>query len=186
MIDRIVKESVFPAILTSAYVMAAHLLAMILGTFSRMIFPFSETTPARRRLLHNWRPLPGRMHQGEHPHYVLLYLIDQAVAFMHHDFTGARNAPGAPILWMIGKPGSGLAEQIVHLDGGMRAVDSDVIEDLGAVGFCLGRPADAHDSVTFLAAVARRAANVASTSSFERPRPARIDARPASTLRRKY
>lgn len=126
------------------------------------------------------------MHQGEHPNRILLDLVDQTIAFVHDRFTGAGNAAGAPILRMIGEPGRSLAEQIVHLDGGTRTVGGDGAENLGAVVFCLGRSADFHDSVAFLAAAARRAANVASTSSFERPRPARIETRPASTLRLKY
>lgn len=134
-----------------------------------------ESAPAGRRSRCYGRLLPGGMHQGEHPDRVLLDLVDQAVELL---CTTASRVPGMrpvrPILRMISEPGSGLAEQIVHLDGGTRAVGGDVIEDLGAVVFRLGRPADFHDSVTFLAAAVRRAANVASTSSFERPRPARI------------
>lgn len=126
------------------------------------------------------------MHQGQHPNCVLLDLVNKAIIFVRDYLARTRNPADTPILRMMGEPGGCLAEQFVHLDGGTRAVGSDVIEYLGAVVFRLGRPENFHDSVALLTTAVRRAANVASTFSFERPRPARIEARPASTLRWKY
>lgn len=136
-----------------------------------------------RRLFGSGWPLPCGMHQGEHPNGFLLDLVHQAIALVQDNFPGAGNSAGAAELGMIGQPDSCLAENLVHLDGGTRTVGRDVIEDLRTIIFCLGRPANFQDCAA--CAAARRAANVASTSSFERPRPARIEARPASTLRRK-
>ena len=39
-----------------------------------------------------------------------LISLDQAIAFVHDHFTGARNATGTPILRMSGEPGSSFAE----------------------------------------------------------------------------
>src|SRR4030065_2943977 len=83
---------------------------------------------------------------------------------------------------MIGQPGSRIAEKLIHPGGGSRVVGRDVVPHVGAILLRLWRPNDPH---AWLITLARRAANSASISSFGRPRPARIDARPASTLWRR-
>ena len=71
----------------------------------------------------------------------------------------------------------------IRANGGMRIVARDVVPDVGAILDGLGRPDDDHAG--FVAILPRRTAKEASTSSFDWPRPARIETRPASTLRRR-
>jgi GTP pyrophosphokinase len=68
-------------------------------------------------------------------------------------------------------------------NGRAGVVDRDVVKNVSAVLFRLWSPDDYHawSDVIWL----RLPANAASTSSFDRLRPTRIEARPASTLRRR-
>lgn len=125
------------------------------------------------------RPLPCGVNQGQHPHGVAFNFIDEPVAFMWHQLAGAGNLAGVAEFGMVGQPGCGGAEQSIHARRCARAVRCDVAPNLVAVLLRFRCPDDFH---AFPPAPARRAANLASTSSLLRPTPARIDALPASTL----
>ena len=80
---------------------------------------------------------------------------------------------------MRGQPDGRIAEKLIHANGRAGVVGRDVVPNVGAALFRFWRPDDYH--VWPAAAWLRLAANAASTSSFDRPTPARIEARPAST-----
>src|SRR5260221_298087 len=83
---------------------------------------------------------------------------------------------------VLDQAGGRVAENLIHPGRRARIVGCDVVPHIGTVLLRFGRPNNPH---AWLATLARRAANSASTSSFDRPNPARIEARPASTLRRR-
>ena len=99
--------------------------------------------------------------------------------FVRDQFAGARNLAGSAELWVVSKPGRRVTEKLVQSRGRPKVIGCDVQPDVVAILFRFGRPNDFHGASV---ALARRAANLASTSSLERPIPARMDTLPASTL----
>src|SRR5471032_2792928 len=119
------------------------------------------------------------MDQCQHPHGVAVNLIHKTVVVVRNQFTSAGDLAGTPQLWKINQPRGSVAEQLVHPGSGSHAIGRDVFPHLVPILFGFRGPDNLH---ALLAAFARRFANLASTSSFERPRPARSEARAASTL----
>ena len=87
-----------------------------------------------------------------------------------------------------GGKGSGcIADELIHSKGGHRIVLGDIIDGVTPIGLGFRRSDDPHslDSSACCSRCFRRKTASASTSSFERPRPARLEARAASTLLRR-
>src|SRR5471032_247990 len=119
------------------------------------------------------------MNQCQHPHGVAINLIHKPVVLVRNQFTSAGDLAGTPQLWKINQLRGSVAEQFVHPRSGGHAIGRDVLPNLVPILFGFRGPDNPH---ALLATLARRFANLASTSSFERPRPARSEARAASTL----
>ena len=128
------------------------------------------------------RPLPRRMDERQHPDRLAIDLVDQSVTLTRDQFARPGNssapAPHREILKALRR----IAEKPVHPHCGVRTVRHDAVPDVCAVRSRLWRPEDRHAS---RAALDRRAANSASTSLLDRPRPERIEDREASTLPRR-
>src|SRR5258708_15577562 len=128
------------------------------------------------------RPLACRMDQGQHPYDVAFDLVHQTIAFVRDQLASAGDFPGPAKHWKIRQLSGCDAEKLVQPGGRPQVVGRDMIPHLGAILLRLWRPNDLHAR---LATLLRRAANSVSTSSLDRPRPARTDARATSTLRRR-
>ena len=126
-----------------------------------------------------WWPLPRSVHQGQDPHDFVVDLVHQSIAFVRDHFAGASNRAGSGQLGMVGKPSRRVTEKHVQSPGRERVVGRNVQPDVVAILFRFGCPSNFQVA---LVTRARRAANLASTSSLERPEPARMDTLPAWTL----
>src|SRR3546814_12781726 len=77
------------------------------------------------------------------------------------------------------KSRGGLAEKLVYLDSGRWVVGDDIVPDVGTILLGFRCPENPHASPE---ALVRCATNLPSTSSLDRPRPARTEVRAISTL----
>src|SRR5258706_11895653 len=150
--------------------------AMVYSLQSQPSHLWSECSIAYRR------PLASRMGNSEHPDHFAVDLVDQPVTLMRDQFARSGYLPAAAAHRKVAQGLRRIAEKLVQPRGGVRIVGRDEVPDIGAVLLRLRCPDDPH---AWRATLARRAAKSASTSSLDRPRPARIEERDASTLVRK-
>ena len=120
------------------------------------------------------------MHQGQHPELIPMDLVDKAIILVCYPLEGTGYLACAPHLGMGLKPRGGTAEPLIHVDSRQRIMGRYVFPYLSTVPLGLGRPEDDH--VRSGATLSRSALNEASTSSFVRPCPARMDARAVLTF----
>lgn len=125
------------------------------------------------------RPKTRNVHHSQYPYRVLGKFIDQAVVFVRKKLARPWDEARFPEFRMGGQSFGRLAEQRIHACSSTGVPLDEVVPNCETVLHGLGRPPNPHRP---LSARARRAANSASTSSFERPRPARTEARAVSTF----
>ena len=123
-----------------------------------------------------------RCGRGRAPKPSRLRFHAQGSNFVRNQLARTRYFSGASQLGVACEPGGCGAEKRVHPRRRGRVVTGDAIPYAGAVLLGFGRPNDLH---VLLLALARRAANSASTSSLIRPWPACMEARAASTFWRR-
>ena len=118
------------------------------------------------------------MNQRQYPHRFAVNLVPEAVAFVRYQLAGPGILSRLAHHGVLDQPGGRVAENLIYPGRRAWIVGCDVVPHIGAVLLRFGRPNNPH---AWFGTLARRAANSASTSSFDRPNPARIEARPAST-----
>lgn len=116
------------------------------------------------RSITDQRPLARSVNQGQHPHGFAADFVHQAIAFMRHQLAGSLNLSRPPQLRVIRQPGGRITEKLIHTGGRSRVVGRNVVPNVSTILQRFRRPNDPH---AWLVTTARRAANVASTSSLE-------------------
>ena len=109
------------------------------------------------------RPLARRVNQRQYPHRFARDFVHQTIALVGNQLAGSLNRSRPAQLRMRDQPGGGIAEKFVHAGSGSRVIGRYVVPNVNAILQGLRRPNKPH---AWLATLARRAANRASTSSL--------------------
>ena len=109
-------------------------------------------------------PLARSVNQGQQPNGFAANFVNQAIAFMWDQLAGTLNFSRSPQLRVIGQSSGRIAEKFIHASSRSQIIGRDVVPNFNAILQCFWRP---NDPQAWLATTARRAANVASTSSLE-------------------
>jgi len=80
------------------------------------------------------------MHQRQDPHGVSVDLVDQAIALVRDQLTGAVDPPSLAQHRMVSEPCCRITDDFIHLDGRVRVVTRNVVPSVDAVLQRLRRP----------------------------------------------
>jgi hypothetical protein len=92
-------------------------------------------------------PLPSRAHQRKYPHGITFKFVDQAIVFVRNPLARTGNLSDATNLRKVGQVMRGVAKRGIHGHCSLFVVLGNIVEDILAILFRFGCPAEFHSSV---------------------------------------